>query len=154
MEQVLCMNRTKLLQYVRKNHPRISVKYGRPTDQLIADIARQELSEQSLKSVGLLETCPYVICPAFNLRTTSEQKAYEYFQDYIESLDYEPIGNDTFLTDDDVPSEDNNNGPKRYQSIETLTPPTKRWDSPFLFDLVKTIDRCGKSFNPNESSEI
>ena len=142
------MTRTKLLKYVKKNHPGISVKYGLPTDELIADVARQELSERSLKSVGLLETCPYVICPAFSLRTTSDQRAYDHFQDFIDSLNFDPIGNDTFPNDNDVPNEDDDSGPKRYMSMETIIPPRQRRDNPFLFDLVKTIDKSGKSVNP------
>ena len=148
MEQIHCMTRTKLLKYIKDNHPEINVKHGRPTDELIADVAREEFSEHSLKSVGLLETCPYVICPAFNLKTPSDQKAYDSFQDFAEELHFTPIGNDSFSDDDDVSNADDESGPKRYQSMETLIPPRLRRNNPFLFDLVKTIERCGKSFNP------
>ena len=33
-------------------------------------------------------------------------------------------------------------------SIETLRAPKQKRFNPFLHDLIKTIDKCGKSFNP------
>ena len=62
MEDFHCMSRCKVLKYIKNNYPEVNVKHGRPTDELIADVAREEYSERSLNSVGLLETFPYVIC--------------------------------------------------------------------------------------------
>ena len=147
MEEIHCMSRTKLLSYIKKNYSEIDVKHGRPTDELIADVVRKEYSERSLNSVGLLETCPYVICPAFNLTKSSDRKSYDDFKIYIETLHFTPIGNDSFTKHKNVDADDANK-PKRYMSIETLRAPKQKKYNPFLHDLMKTIDKCGKSFNP------
>ena len=147
MENLHCMSRTKLLKYIKHKHPEISVKHGRPTDDLIADVAREEYSERSLKSVGLLETFPNVICPAFNLRKPSDQKAYNNFRKFADNLYFTTIGNDSFTEHNDAGADDTSK-PQRYQSIETMRLPRTKRDNPFLFDLIKTIDKCGKSFNP------
>ena len=140
MEDFHCISRTKLIKYIKDNHPDINLKHGRPTDELIADVAREEYSERSLKSVRLLETFPYVICPGFKLKKPS-------FSIYADNLHYTTIGNESFSEHNDVDTE-NASKPQRYQSIETMRLPRTKRDNPFLFDLIKTIDKCGKSFNP------
>ena len=57
------------------------------------------------------------------------------------------VGNDSFTEHNDAVAEEASK-PKRYQSIETMRLPRTKRDNPFLFDLIKTIDKCGKSFNP------
>lgn len=141
------MSRTKLINYIKKNYPDIDVKHGRPSDDLIAEVARKEYSERSLGSIGVLETVPYVICPAFNLTNSSDRNSLKKFKQFIDGLTFEPIGNESFSEGNPtIPDEENK--PKRYQSLETLRQPKTKKDNQFLFDLIKTIDKVGKSLNP------
>ena len=63
-------------------------------------------------------------------------------------MHFTPIGNDSFSGHNDVDADDASTKPQRYMSIETLGVPRTKRDNPFLFDLIKMIDNCGKSFNP------
>ena len=58
--------------------------------------AREEYSERSLKSVGLLDTFPYIICPAFNLKKPSDQKVYDNFRKFADNLHFNTVGNDSW----------------------------------------------------------
>jgi len=147
MKFLHCMSRTKLIKYVKTKYPDIDAKHGRPSDDLISDVAKREYSERSLGTVGVLETTPYVICPVFHLKNLSDQKSFDKFKQFINELSFEPIGNESF-SERNINNPEDESDPKRYQSNETLMLPKLKKDNPFLFQLVKTIAKTGKSFNP------